>query len=107
DKACLQVLADCGAVGGLIALWFLFLMFRAIWRGVRSPDPLMAGLALGCAGSIFGILVHSLFDFNLQLAGTALLFLVLSAVLAQVGSTLTAAESLQALLPAPPAAMLR
>src|SRR5262249_2994753 len=98
----LQVLADCGVVGGLIALWFLFLMFRAIWRGGRSPDPLMAGLALGCAGSIFGILVHSLFDFNLQLAGTALLFLVLSAVLAQVGSTVTAAESLQALVPARP-----
>jgi len=103
----LQVVADCGIVGGLIALWFLFLTFRAIWRGVRSRDPLMAGLALGCGGSIFGILVHSLFDFNLQLPGTALLFLVLSAVLAQVGSTLTAAESLQVVVPARPAEIHR
>jgi O-antigen ligase len=99
----LQVVADCGIVGGLIALWFLFLIFRAIWRGVESRDPLMAGLALGCGGSIFGLLVHSLFDFNLQLPGTALLFLVLSAVLAQVGSTVTAAERLQILAPARPA----
>jgi O-antigen ligase len=95
----LQVIADCGVVGGLIALWFLFLMFRAIWRGVGARDPLMAGLALGCGASVFGILVHSLFDFNLQLPGTALLFLVLSAVLAQVSATVTTAGSLQVLAP--------
>jgi len=103
----LQAVADCGIAGGLIALWFLFLTFRAIWRGVGSRDPLMAGLALGCGGSIFGILVHSLIDFNLQLPGTALLFLVLSAVLAEVGSTVTAAESLQVLAPARPAEIHR
>src|SRR5262245_11361460 len=80
----LQVVADCGVPGGLIALWFLVLAFRAIWRGVRSEDRLIAGLALGCGGGIFAILVHSLFDFNLQLPGTALLFLVLSAVVAQI-----------------------
>src|SRR5262249_48575258 len=83
----LQIVADCGVLGGLIALWFLVLTFRAIWRGVRSRDPLMAGLALGGGSSIFAILVHSLFDFNLQLPGTALLFLVLSAVVAQINAT--------------------
>jgi O-antigen ligase len=87
----LQVVADCGVVGGLIALWFLALTFRAIWRGVRSQDPLMAGLALGGGAGIFAILVHSLFDFNLQLPGTALLFLVLSAVVAQISAKTTEA----------------
>lgn len=87
----LQVVADCGAVGGLIAVWFLVLTFKAIWRGVKSRDPLMAGLALGGGASIFAILVHSLFDFNLQLPGTALLFLVTSAVVARV-STIAASE---------------
>jgi O-antigen ligase len=99
----LQVVADCGVVGGLILVWFLALAFRAIWRGVTSRDPLMAGLALGSGGSLFGILVHSLFDFNLQLPGTALLFLVLSAVLAHISATVTAAESLQVLAPVRPA----
>jgi O-antigen ligase len=87
----LQAVADCGAVGGLIALWFLVLTFRGIWRGVRSRDPLMAGLALGGGSGIFAILVHSLFDFNLQLPGTALLFLVTSAVVARV-STIAGSE---------------
>jgi O-antigen ligase len=82
----LQVVADCGVLGGLIALWFLVVTFRAIWRGVRSQDPLMAGLALGAGGGIFAILVHSLFDFNLQLPSTALLFLVLSAVVAHISA---------------------
>jgi O-antigen ligase len=82
----LQVVADCGVPGGLIALWFLILSFKAVWRGVRSRDRLMAGLALGGGSGIFAILVHSLFDFNLQLPGTALLFLVLSAVVARIGA---------------------
>src|SRR5262249_59651491 len=82
----LQVVADCGVLGGLIALWFLVLTFRAIWRGVRSQDPLMAGLALGGGGGIFAILVHCLFDFKRRLPGTALLFLVLSAVVAPYSS---------------------
>jgi len=91
----LQVVADCGVAGGLIALWFLILTFKAIWRGVRSKDPLMAGLALGGGGSIFAILVHSLFDFNLQLPGTALLFLVLSAVVARISATVPKASRRQ------------
>jgi O-antigen ligase len=92
----LQIVADCGIPGGLIALWFLVLTFTAIWRGVRSHDPLMAGLALGGGSGIFAILVHSLFDFNLQLPGTALLFLVLSAVVAGIGATARATQVFQA-----------
>ena len=95
----LQALADCGAVGGLIALWFLALTFKAIWRGVRAPDPLISGLALGAGGSVVAILVHSLFDFNLQLPSTALLFLVLSAVLAHASAMATAALKTRALAP--------
>jgi hypothetical protein len=45
----------------------------------------MAGLALGCGGGIFAMLVHSLFDFNLQIPSNALLFLVLTAVVYIIG----------------------
>jgi O-antigen ligase len=70
----LQVVADCGVIGGLIALWFIVLVFRAVKRGLRSEDPLYAGLALGSGAGIFALLVHSVFDFNLQLPSNALLF---------------------------------
>lgn len=82
----LQVVADSGVIGGLIALWFIVLVFRAVSRGVRSGDRLYAGLALGSGAGIFGLLVHSLFDFNLQLPSNALLFLLLAAVAAQIGA---------------------
>jgi O-antigen ligase len=76
----LQVLADCGIVGAAIAVVFIALLFRATARGVRSSDPLVAAIAAGSGAGIFAILVHSLFDFNLQLPSNALLFLLLCAV---------------------------
>jgi O-antigen ligase len=80
----LQVAADAGIVGILIALWFIVAIFRTVSRGVRSRDPLLAGLALGSGGGIFAMLVHSMFDFNLQIPSNALLFLLLVAVAANV-----------------------
>jgi hypothetical protein len=47
---------------------------------------MMAGTALGAAGGIFALLVHSLFDFNLQLPSNALLFLVLSSVVSRIAA---------------------
>ncbi|MEK6406909.1 MAG: O-antigen ligase family protein [Acidobacteriota bacterium] len=82
----LQIVADCGIVGGLIALWFMVSVFRAVARGISSQDPLYAGLALGSGAGLFGLLVHSLFDFNLQLPSNALLFLLLSAVATHIGT---------------------
>jgi hypothetical protein len=66
-------------------LWFLVLLFRAVARGMRSNDRLYAGLALGSGAGMFGLLVHSVFDFNLQLPSNALLFLLLAAVATHIG----------------------
>jgi len=82
----LQIVADCGVVGGLIALWFLVGLFRAVASGTRARDPLYLALSLGSGAGIFSMLVHSLFDFNLQLPSNALLFLLLSAVATHVGA---------------------
>lgn len=76
----LQIIADCGIVGGLIAAWFIFTVFRTIRLGARSRDPFIAALALGSAGGIFAMMIHSLVDFNLQLPSNALMFLLLVAV---------------------------
>jgi len=94
----LQVLADCGIPGALTAIWFIAAVARAVMRGIRSRDPLFAGLALGCGGGIFAILVHSLFDFNLQIPTNALLFLFLAAVVSHIG-TLVAKGGLSGRVP--------
>jgi O-antigen ligase len=83
----LQILADAGVIGAILALWFICALFRAIARGVRSPNPLMAAMAIGGAAGLFGLLVHSLFDFNLHLPSHALVFLLLSMVISHVGAT--------------------
>jgi O-antigen ligase len=83
----LQILADAGILGAALALWFIIVLFRAIARGVRSPDPLISALALGGGAGLFGLLVHSLFDFNLHLPSHAMVFLYLSTVISYIGAT--------------------
>src|SRR5262249_6545338 len=68
----LQILADAGVIGAGLALWFIIALFRAIARGVRSPNPLTAAIALGGGAGLFGLLLHSFFDFNLHLPSHAL-----------------------------------
>ena len=76
----LQILADGGIIGGVLALWFIIVVLRDVKRGMRARDPLISGLALGSGAGIVGLLTHSLFDFNLQLPSNAMLFLLLCAV---------------------------
>ena len=92
----LQIIAEVGVLGGILALWFLILVVRQAWRGMRLSDPMLAGLSLGGGASIVGMAVHSLFDFNLQLPSHALLLLLLSAIVSQA--------SLRAVTPATPTA---
>jgi O-antigen ligase len=76
----LQALADGGLAAGALAVWFIIVTFRGFVRGLKLRDPLLRALTLGAGAGIFAMLVHSLFDFNLQLPSNALLFLVLAAV---------------------------
>lgn len=80
----LQVLTDGGLIGGAIALWFLLTLIMVIGSGVRIHEPMMNLYALGCGAAIVGLLVHSLFDFNLQLPSHALLFITFSAIAGQL-----------------------
>ncbi len=82
----LQILADAGIPGGALALWFLLLLARATLRGVMRDDSLVSGMTLGCSAGAFGLLVHSLFDFGLQLPSHAVLFLVLAAIISRLGA---------------------
>jgi O-antigen ligase len=105
----LQVLADCGIIGAALTVWFVFAVWRDITaalgphassvprslgahpssvpglvlRDARWASP-QAGIALGGGAAIFAMLVHSLFDFNLQIPSNALLFLVITAVVSAI-----------------------
>jgi O-antigen ligase len=91
----LQIMADAGIFGALIALWFIFLVARDILRASRHGSRMMSGTALGAGGGMFALFVHSLFDFNFQIPSNALLFLVLTAVVSQIASAAAGDRSSQ------------
>src|SRR5262249_11697975 len=76
----LQVLAECGAIGGMIVLWFLVVVLFDIWRGIRSRDPLRAGMPLAAGSGIIAILIQIFADSDMQFPSNALLFLLLTVV---------------------------
>ncbi|MGH9760621.1 MAG: O-antigen ligase family protein, partial [Blastocatellia bacterium] len=97
----LQILADCGVIGVLLAAGFLICLFNSVraalgvasksgWnsesRNAKGEDRVAAGLALGCSAGLLAMLVHSMFDFNLQIPSNALLFLFLSGVVSVIGA---------------------
>ena len=82
----LQILAESGLIGGALAIWFIVAVFQALSRSLRSHDPDAQALALGTGAGIVGMLVHSFFDFNLQLPSHALLFLTMVAVITRLGA---------------------
>jgi O-antigen ligase len=83
----LQVMADGGIFGAVIALWFLFLVARDIMRASGHKSPVMSATALGAGGGMFALLVHSFFDFNFQIPSNAMLFLVLTSIVSRIASS--------------------
>lgn len=81
----LQALADGGIIAGSLVVLFIGLLLISLRKALGHPDPFASGLAVGCAGGVFAMLVHSLFDFNLQLISNSFLFLTLSIVIWRVG----------------------
>jgi O-antigen ligase len=79
----LQFLIETGLLGFATALWFVFTLYRAALKKIKywdsNPNGAVALAALiGCTG----ILVHSLFDSNLQVPANAALFYMLAALAA-------------------------
>lgn len=79
----LQLLTDAGLLGAALALWFLIEITLIARRQVQQFDEFnhrTRAIILGGYTAIAGIMVHSLTDFNLQLAANALLFLFVTAI---------------------------
>ncbi|HYB61404.1 MAG TPA: O-antigen ligase family protein [Methylomirabilota bacterium] len=77
-----ELLGETGATGGILAILFLALLLLRSWRAMDAGrGSLELALHVGALVACFGILVHSLVDFNLHIPSNALIFL-LQAILA-------------------------
>jgi hypothetical protein len=72
-----------GLLGFAVMLWFLVALY---WRAASKIGDWMSDVSgaatLACTLGFTGILVHSLFDFNLQVPANAALFYVLCTIAA-------------------------
>jgi len=75
-----QLLVETGLVGGVLALAFVVLLFRAaLPKAAESPLHSWSALAgVGAMTGVAGLLVHSFFDFNLHIPANAALFFFLA-----------------------------
>ena len=77
----LQLFLETGIFGFLLMAWFLVrLAVFAAPRLLQDQGPDF-GVALGATLGIFGMLIHSLSDFNMQIPANAMMFYVLCALL--------------------------
>jgi O-antigen ligase len=79
----LQLLVETGLLGFGTMLWFLLTIYtRAIKKIGDWTGEISAATTLACVLGLSGILVHSAFDFNLQIPANAALFYVLCTIAA-------------------------
>lgn len=77
----LQILADAGLVGLACVAAFIFLLFRKAFLGIKGDrDDFRRSAKLGAIAGIFGILIHSFFDFPLRTPSNMFFFLLLAAI---------------------------
>lgn len=76
----LQIVADAGLIGGLIALAFVILLFARGFSAAQTRDRERRAVTLGALAGCFAIAVHSFVEFNLQITSNAQLFLALAAL---------------------------
>jgi O-antigen ligase len=81
----LQAITDAGLVGLILGGAFLFILIRTAIRGASVKNNFRRGVAIGAFAGIFGVLVHSLFDFVLHTTAISVLFLILMTLLVATG----------------------
>jgi O-antigen ligase len=77
----LQALSETGLIGVVLIFLFAILAVRSALRALRSDkDRLSVAVRVGAITSCFGLLLHSITDFNLQIPSNAFLFFVSLAI---------------------------
>jgi O-antigen ligase len=73
----LEILASGGVIGFALFLWFAVLLLNRARKVLHDGDPLRRAACLGALVAMFGVAVHSLFDFGLHLTINAALCVAL------------------------------
>jgi O-antigen ligase len=81
----LQILADAGIVGLILAGFFVYKLFRTGLQNIKTENIFRRGVAVGALAGCFAILVHSIFDFVLHTTAITVLFLTLAALVVVSG----------------------
>jgi O-antigen ligase len=81
----LQILADAGIVGLILAGFFVYQLFRTGLQNIKTENLFRRGIAIGALGGCFAILVHSVFDFVLHTTAVTVLFLTLVSIVVVSG----------------------
>lgn len=76
----LELLASGGLLAAALLLVFAFLLMRRARTTLRSTDAFRRAATLGALAGLFGVAVHSLFDFGLHMTANAALFAALVAI---------------------------
>lgn len=103
----LQLAAETGLFGLLIFIWLIVKLFKFGFSACRIPhQSLVKTITIGSLSGCFGLLIYSLYDFNLHIPANAILFVSLialsisgSLILKQKGTDLKAAPYYLAISP--------
>ena len=83
----LELLAETGIVGTALFAWFAYLLIDRLRRGARWLTPAVTPAYAGVVGGIAAMCMIDLFDFDLRIPATALLFSVLLGLAIRIGKT--------------------
>jgi O-antigen ligase/tetratricopeptide (TPR) repeat protein len=83
----LELLAETGIVGTALFAWFAYLLIDRLRRGARWLTPEVTPAFAGVVGGIAAMCMIDLFDFDLRIPATALLFSVLLGLAIRLGKT--------------------
>ncbi len=73
----LEILASGGFIGAALVAWFLVMLIASIRRRLRSMDAFRRAACFGAVVGLFGVAVHSFFDFGLHITINSLIFIAL------------------------------
>jgi O-antigen ligase/tetratricopeptide (TPR) repeat protein len=84
----LELLTDGGVIAGGLGLWFILSVLQAGYRQIRlRQDSVSVFLAIGAFSGLAGLLVYSIFDFNLHNGANGLYFAFFCGLLVSAGNT--------------------
>jgi O-antigen ligase len=87
----LEFILETGAIGATLLLSFLTILASSVYTAVKANHQSRRSMIrIGLISSVFVMLVHSIFDFNLHILSNALLFAVVLGMLSSL--TLPAQE---------------